>query len=342
MTQATNGTEIDATATGYVAWCGRTADSKYFQGFIYAVILANAFVIGLSTYPTISREAGDLLNLLNEVFLGIFTIELTIRISAYGRRPQDFFSNGWNVFDFAVVGLAFVPWLRKSATLLRLVRLLRVLRLASVRDDLRAVAVGMARSIPAIAGLLVTVTLVVYFYAMIGWLMFHTEDPQHWGTVGQSMLTLFTVSTLEGWNVILYQGQRIVPGAWVFFVSFVLLISFLVINIVIGILMNAIDNAREQRIIEEGAEAAGPKSEIRSRLDGLRRALVELEAERAREDVLPAEARLRDGAPLDMRIEALHRAVLDLEVELSLREREGESEAEEHPLLFRGRGARPL
>ena len=342
MAPATIAPEVDAPATGYVAWCARTADSKYFQGFIYAVILANAVVIGLSTYPTVDRSAGDFLNLLNEIFLGVFTIELTIRISAYGRRPQDFFRNGWNVFDFVIVSLAFIPWLRKSATLLRLVRLLRVLRLASVRDDVRAVAVGMFRSIPAIATLLVTVTLVVYFYAMVGWLMFHTKDPEHWGTLGQSMLTLFTVSTLEGWNVILYEGQKIVPGAWMFFVSFVLLISFLVINIVMGILMNAIDNAREQHALEERAEGGSPAAEIRSRLDGLRRAVAELEAERVREGLMPTEARIRNGEPLEERIQELHRAVLELEVELTLREREGELEDREPSLSARGRGARPL
>jgi voltage-gated sodium channel len=340
MMQAERSPQNAAEAGRLTARCGRMADSKLFQGFIYAVIIANAIVVGLSTYPTIDQDASDFLDLINEVFLGIFTVELAIRIGAYGRRPQDFFRDGWNSFDFVVVGLAFVPWLRKSATLLRLVRLLRVLRLASVRDDLRAVAVGMARSIPAIASLLVMVTLVVYFYAMIGWLMFHAEDPQHWGTVGQSMLTLFTVSTLEGWNVILYEGQQIQPGAWIFFVSFVLLISFLVINIVMGILMNSIENARE-RDLDEGGEEQGPRVEIENRLRDVRRALAELEVERAREEGAAGEGAVRERTLLDERIETLHRSLLALETELALEARESELEADSRPMAH-GRGARPL
>jgi voltage-gated sodium channel len=298
---------------GFAARCSRIAESSRFQGFIYAVIIGNAVVLGLSTYPRLESDHGHLLTVINEVCLGIFVVEIAIRIAAYGRRPHDFFRNGWNVFDFVVVSLGLIPGLRKSATLVRLARLMRVARVASVRSDLRAVALGMARSLPAIGSLIVMVTLVVYFYAMIGWLLFSEDDPTHWGTIGRAMLTLFTVSTLEGWDVILYEAQEIRAEAWIFFVSFVLLISFLVINIVLGIFMNSIEQERQSAQEQHGRD----KRELDRRLEELRQALVALEAERVREEKLEDAADERERARVDARLDVLRRALLELETEVA-------------------------
>ena len=103
-----------------VARCARIADSTRFQGFIFAVIVVNAIALGLGTYDSIEDDAGTLLTVISEVCVGIFVIELAIRITAYGRRPQDFFRDGWNVFDFVVITAAFIPGVRESTTLLRL------------------------------------------------------------------------------------------------------------------------------------------------------------------------------------------------------------------------------
>ena len=126
-------------------------------------------------------------------------VELAIRIAAYGRRPQDFFKDGWNVFDFVVIGLAFVPGLRENVTLLRLARLLRVVRLVSVMPDLRILVRAMARSLPPIASLVLLTLLLMYVYGMVGWILFHEEDPEHWGNIGESLLSLFQILTLENW-----------------------------------------------------------------------------------------------------------------------------------------------
>jgi voltage-gated sodium channel len=111
--------------------CARIADSSRFQNFIMCVIVANAVTLGLGTYDW-SSQVDSLLTTLDDAFLGIFVVELAIRITAFGSRPQDFFRDGWNVFDFIVIGLAFVPGVRDNVTLLRLARLLRVVRLVSV------------------------------------------------------------------------------------------------------------------------------------------------------------------------------------------------------------------
>jgi voltage-gated sodium channel len=236
----------EAAGSGPIAsTCARIADSARFQGFIFAVIVANAIVLGLETYPEIEADAGDLLNVLDAVFLGVFVVELAIRIAAYGRRPQDFFRDGWNVFDFVVIGAAFLPGLRENATLLRLVRLLRVVRLASVLPDLRIVVAAMTRSLAPIASLVVLTLLLMFVYGMVGWILFHEEDPGNWGNIGDAMLNLFIVSTLEDWPQLLRAGMEIHPASWIFFVSYVLIASFLVINILIAIIVNSMEEVRE-------------------------------------------------------------------------------------------------
>jgi voltage-gated sodium channel len=141
--------------------CARIADSPRFQWFIFGVILANAITLGLGTYE-FGGTADDVLTALDETFLGIFVVELAIRIAAYGRRPQDFFKDGWNVFDFVVITLAFAPGLRDNITLLRLARLLRVLRLVSVMPELRLLVRAMGRSLRPILSLLVLTVLIMY------------------------------------------------------------------------------------------------------------------------------------------------------------------------------------
>ena len=152
--------------------CSLIANSPRFQNFIYGVIVANAVTLGLGTYDW-SDSVNDAITVADEVFLGIFVLELAIRIAAYGRRPQDFFKSGWNVFDFVVIGAVFLPGVRENVTLLRLVRLLRVVRLISVMPDLRILVRAMARSLPPIASLGLLTLLLMYVYGMVGWILFH-------------------------------------------------------------------------------------------------------------------------------------------------------------------------
>lgn len=265
---------------------------------IFGVILANAVVLGLGTYDSFEREFGHLLLVLNEVFLGVFVVEMLIRLAGYGRRPQDFFKDGWNVFDFVVVFAAFVPGVRENATLLRLVRLLRVVRVVSVLPDLRVLISGMGRALPPIGAMAALAVLLIFTYGMIGWELFGEALPERWGDIGQAMLTLFTVLTLEGWNEILFTAQEVHPESWIFFVSFVLIASFLLINILIAIIINAVEEAREAertqeaeerlQLIEEGGEVADPLQNALDRLAELKSWIGEVETE-------ISVFRLRDG-----------------------------------------------
>ena len=125
------------------ARCARIANSTRFQGFIFVVILVNAIALALGTYDSIEDDAGTLLTIVSEICVGIFVVELVIRIAAYGSRPHDFFRDGWNVFDFIVITAAFVPGVRESTTLLRLARLLRVVRIVTVLPEFRIIVRGM-------------------------------------------------------------------------------------------------------------------------------------------------------------------------------------------------------
>jgi voltage-gated sodium channel len=236
------------------ATAARIANSSRFQGTIFAVILFNAVVLGLQTYSRLDEEIGSLLTVLNDACLGVFVVELAIRITAYGRRPQDFFRDGWNVFDFIVITAAFAPGLRQNATLLRLVRLLRIVRIVSVLPDARVLIRGMLRSIPPFASMGLLAVLLIYVYGMVGWILFHSEDPQRWGNIGDAMLSLFVVLTLESWPEYLRAGMEIYSWSWVYFVSYVLIAGFLIINILIGIVINAMEGARrEERALARAA-----------------------------------------------------------------------------------------
>ncbi len=265
----------------------RIADSDRFQAFIFAVIVVNAIVLGLSTYDSINDRVGGLLFTINETCLGIFVVELAIRITAYGRRPQGFFGEGWNVFDFIVIGGAFLPGLRENAMLLRLVRLLRVVRLISVLPELRVMITGIGRSVAPIGSMGLLALLFLYVYGMLGWILFGERIPERWGDIGDAMLTLFTVFTLEGWNEILFEAQEVHPWSWIFFISFVLLASLLVVNILIAVVINAMDEARdaerrrELAELEQEAERAGgeydAQIETARRIAALKQAIEDLE-----------------------------------------------------------------
>jgi voltage-gated sodium channel len=267
--------------------CRTLADSTRFQNAIFAVIAFNAVVLGLDTYDGIRDDVGDLLTILNDACLGVFVVELTIRIVAYGRRPQDFFKEGWNVFDFVVIGAAFLPGLRQNATLLRLVRLLRVVRLVSVLPELRVLIAGMGRALPPIGSMGVLAVLFLYVYGMLGWILFGDEIPERWGDIGDAMLTLFTVFTLEGWNDVMFEAQEVHGWSWIFFISFVLLASLLLINILIAIIINAMEEAREAETraeaerLEREADQAGadydPHIETARRIAHLKQAIEDLE-----------------------------------------------------------------
>jgi voltage-gated sodium channel len=260
----------------------RIVGSQLFDTLIIAVILANAVVLGMQTYSDLTARHGDTLDLLNEVFLGIFVVELLLRIGSYGRRPQEFFRSGWNLFDFVVVAAAFLPGVRDSSTLLRLARLLRVVRIVRLLPDLRVLLQGVVRSLPPLFSMTMLVTLLLFVYGMIGWLLFGDELPEDWGNVGAAMLTLFVMLTLENFPAYMDAGMSVHPWAWIYFVTFVLIAAFMVLNVLIGIVLNSMEEAREierRRALGADVDDEVSPAPVAERIAMLRAALSELEDE---------------------------------------------------------------
>jgi voltage-gated sodium channel len=248
-----------------------------FTGVVVGVILANALVLGLQTYPTLEEDYGTALDALNTLFLTFFVVEIGLRIAAYGRRPWLFFREGWNVFDFVAVGLAFAPGLRENSTILRLARLARIVRVVHLLPDVRILVTGVVRSLPPLASMAILTTLIIFVYGMVGWQLFGEELPERWGTIGEAMLTLFVMLTLENFPVYMEEGMEIHPWSWVYFISFVLVAAFVVINVFIAIVLNSMEEARElERRPQVGREDVAPVAE---RIAMLRDALDQLERE---------------------------------------------------------------
>jgi voltage-gated sodium channel len=243
--------------------CARLAESSRFDIAIFAVILANAVVLGLETYDGVERDLGAALGVVDAVFLSIFVLELAIRIVAYGRRPQDFFRGGWNVFDFVVVTAAFLPGLRENATLLRLVRLARIVRVVRLLPDLRILTVAVGRSLPGVASLGVLAVLMLYVYGMVGWVIFDDHNPEAYGTLGDAMLTLFVLLSLEGLPDMVADGLELSGWTTIYYISFVLIASFLLLNILIGVVHGGgpqhRGRARDERAASGGSSIAGDR-----------------------------------------------------------------------------------
>jgi voltage-gated sodium channel len=250
--------------------CARIVASAWFDFLIFGVIVANAVVLGLDTYDSISRDAGGLLSTLNDVFLGVFVVELAIRIGAYGRRPQDFFKSGWNVFDFVVIGAAFLPGLRENSTLLRLVRLARVLRVVRLLPELRLLITAVGRSLPGLASLTVMAVILLYVYGIVGWLVFGDSLPDEYGNIGDAMLTLFLLLSLENLPSVVEQGMEVSDWAVPYYVSFVLIAALLVLNILIGVVINSLDEARELEWERQQAERRAAAAETLDAVDDRR------------------------------------------------------------------------
>lgn len=237
-----------------VATAKRIADARWFDLLTVAVIIGNAVVLGMETFDSVDRNHHDTLSRLNEIAFGYYVVELIVRLTAYGRRTADFFKGGWNVFDFTIVAVGFVPGLRENATIVRLVRLLRVTRLLRLLKDLRIVVAAVGRSIPGVASLALASMMLVYVYAMVGWVIFHEGDPGRFGNAGEAMLTMFQVLTLENLPDFIADGRAVSDWAIPFYVSYAILASFIVFNLFIGIVLNSMEEARAAELRRAEAE----------------------------------------------------------------------------------------
>ena len=231
-------------------FCTRLVENKWFDRIIIALIIVNAAILGLETSPALNAKYGTLFGLINHFVLAVFILEAVVKITAVAPQVSKYFKNGWNLFDFSIIVLSLVPATGQFAMIARLARLLRVLRLISALPELRLIVSTLLRSIPGMANVMLLMSVVFYIYAIMGFHMFHEHDPEHWRNVGISLLTLFRIATLEDWTDIMYTGMELAPAAWIYFVSFVVFGTFVIINLFIAIVINNLDEAKAEKLKE--------------------------------------------------------------------------------------------
>ena len=213
------------------------------QRFIIALIVINAIILGMETSKSLMQSYGYLLNLVNVSILYVFVIELLLRLFAHRLR---FFTQPWSIFDTVVVLIAFIPGSQAFAAL-RALRVLRVLRLLSMVPTMRKVIEGLLAAIPGIASVASIMLLFFYVFAVVGTHLYSATFPQWFGTLGDTMYTLFQIMTLESWSMgIVRPVMTQHPGAWAFFVVYILVTTFTMLNLFIAIIVNAMHSDVDQ------------------------------------------------------------------------------------------------
>jgi voltage-gated sodium channel len=215
-------------------------ESQRFQVFIIVIIIINAVTIGLETSPSAMAAAGGLIVALDLAALTIFIVEITAKLFVY---RLSFFRNPWNVFDFTIVAVSLVP-AGEGLSVLRALRILRALRLISMVPQMRLVVQALLTAIPAMSSVIALLALIFYVAAVIATKLYGADFPEWFGTIGASLYTLFQIMTLESWSMgIVRPVMEVHPYAWAFFVRFILIITFAVLNLFIAIVVNSMTNA---------------------------------------------------------------------------------------------------
>ena len=285
--------------------CSSLANSEYFNRFIIATILLAGLVVGAQTYPNFAQENTHILSFLDRAILIIFTFEASIKILAGGKNPFNYFKNPWNVFDFTIVAACLLePFLDLGGAflpVLRLARILRVLRLVTAIPKLQLLVTCLLKSLPSMFYVSILLFLLFYIYGAMAVFLFGENDPIHFRNLQTSILSLFRVVTLEDWTDVMYinmygsnqygytaedlaKWNPVSSGSplWaaLFFVSFVLIGTMIVLNLVIGVIMNSMDESNAEMSIKQEIEKRRSNPEpVRDGLHDLQNRMEELSSE---------------------------------------------------------------
>lgn len=239
----------------------RIVDSRPFRAVIITVILFAGLLAGLETNAAVVDRHGGLLHVLDALVLTIFLVEIGLKLAAHGRRPFDYFRDGWNVFDFTIVALCMLPVGGPFAAVLRLVRTLRLLRLVAALPKLQLLVGALVKSLSSMGYVGLLLGLVFYIYAVTGVHLFGKVSPEYFGTLQAALLSLFQMITLDDWRN-LYDGARSAApfAATPYFVSFILLGTMIMLNLFIGIVMNSMAEMHDELDEEKTAARAALQS----------------------------------------------------------------------------------
>ena len=285
--------------------CAKIANHKYFQGFILLTILLAGVVVGMQTYKNFASQHSGILGLLDAFILGVFTLEVIIKIIAEGKKPLNYFKNPWNLFDFLIVAACLLepvlPIDSAFLPVLRLARILRVLKLVTTLPKLQVLVGCLLKSLPSMFYVSMLLGLLFYIYGTMAVFLYSENDPIHFRNLQTSVLSLFRVVTLEDWTDIMYinmygsenygysehdmekwnpTSSSSPAGAAFFFVSFVLIGTLIVLNLVIGVIMSSMDESHAEMAVQKEIDRRKDKPEpIRDGIDDLHKQLENLSQE---------------------------------------------------------------
>ena len=231
--------EIDPQLPEWKQKIERFVNHPKVQHFIVFLIVLNAALLGLETSPTVSQAFGAEMVLLDHAILAVFIIEILLLIAARGVK---FFTDPWCVFDLVVVGIAVIP-ATESFSVLRALRVLRVLRLINKIESMRTVVAGLLNSLPSLASVAGLTAIIFYVFSVMATNLFGQDFPELFGGMGESAFTLFQVMTLEGWSEgVARPIMEKMPQAWIFFLVFIMISTFVVVNMFIAVIVDSLNN----------------------------------------------------------------------------------------------------
>ncbi|MEO1000310.1 MAG: ion transporter, partial [Pseudomonadota bacterium] len=218
-------------------------ETGWVRNAIIVVIIVNAITLGLETSGRAMEVAGGLLVTIDRICLAIFVAEIAAKLIAYRLA---FFRSAWNIFDFVIVGIALMPS-SGSLSVLRALRILRVLRVISMAPRLRRVVEGFISALPGMASVFLLMAIIFYIGAVMATKLFSETHAQWFGTIGGSAYSLFQIMTLESWSMgIVRPVMEVHPWAWAFFVPFIMVTTFAVVNLLVGLIVNSMQDAHHE------------------------------------------------------------------------------------------------
>ena len=252
-------------AAGDASPLARLVMHPWFERFIIAVIVVNAITLGLETSKTVMARYGDLLLIADQIMMGIFVAEVSARMFVFRGR---FWRDPWSIFDFLVVAITLIP-ATGNLSVLRALRILRALRLISAVPSVRRVVASLLTAIPGMGSIVLLLLLINYVFAVLTTKLYGDSFPEMFGTIGASLYTLFQIMTLEGWSGdVVRPVMAKYPYAWAVFLPYIIIVTFAVLNLFIGIVVDAMqqqsDEAKEEVIKVTEREYDLLVAEIRS------------------------------------------------------------------------------
>lgn len=257
----------------------KIVNSPSFNNFITVVILIQAAVLVLETIPAFNKYY-NILQSINTGVLVVFIIEAALKISASYPNFSTYFKNGWNILDFSIIVVSLIPLGGSYSTVARLVRLLRVTRLSHRSKEMSVVVMTIVKSLPSMVNIFLLLSLLFFIYSIAGYYLFSTIDPLHWGSLPRAAITLFQILTLEGWVEVMATTAQSNPLNILYFISFIVIGTFIVINIFVAVIVRKSEDA--YKALEQEIKNPVTQNEILFEIKEIRKKIDELESKLAK------------------------------------------------------------